>query len=111
MILGYAIEDREKTGNGFMEVLRDGMGKPAGIEYLDVKYMRVCGAGEPVEVSFMYEENGKVKRIKRQKRFRKFVQMINGKKYFSKNTAIPEKWTCARANMSAHWLKSTKQTK
>lgn len=94
-----------------MEVLRDGMGKPAGIEYLDVKYMRVCGAGEPVEVSFMYEENGKVKRIKRQKRFRKFVQMINGKKYFSKNTAIPEKWTCARASMSAHWLKSTKQTK
>ncbi len=59
MILGYAIEDREKTGNGFMEVLRDGAGKPAGIEYLDVKYMRVCGAGEPVEVSFIYEENGK----------------------------------------------------
>lgn len=43
------------------------MGKPAGIEYLDVKNMRVCGAGEPVEVSFAYEENGKMKRIKRQK--------------------------------------------
>ncbi|MCY7950779.1 phage portal protein [Bacillus inaquosorum] len=91
MILGYAIEDREKTGNGFMEVLRDGMGKPAGIEYLDVKNMRVCGAGEPVEVSFMYEENGKVKRIKRQKRFRKYVQMINGKKVFFKEYGDPRK--------------------
>lgn len=91
MILGYAIEDREKTGNGFMEVLRDGMGKPAGIEYLDVKNMRVCGAGEPVEVSFMYEENGKMKRIKRQKRFRKFVQMINGKKVFFKEYGDPRK--------------------
>ncbi|MCI3988291.1 phage portal protein, partial [Bacillus vallismortis] len=73
MIVGYAIEDREKTGNGFMAVLRDGMGQPAGIEYLDVKHMRVCGAGEPVEGSFVYEENGKVKRLKRQKRFRKYV--------------------------------------
>ncbi len=91
MIVGYAIEDREKTGNGFMEVLRDGMGKPAGIEYLDVKNMRVCGAGEPIEVSFSYEENGKVKRIKRQKRFRKYVQMINGKKVFFKEYGDPRK--------------------
>lgn len=74
-----------------MEVLRDGMGKPAGIEYLDVKNMRVCGAGEPVEVSFAYEENGKMKRIKRQKRFRKYVQMINGKKVFFKEYGDPRK--------------------
>lgn len=65
MILGYVIEDREKIGNGFMEVFCDGMGKLVGIEYLDVKNMCVCGVGEFVEVLFVYEENGKMKRIKR----------------------------------------------
>ncbi|MCY8512280.1 phage portal protein [Bacillus atrophaeus] len=91
VILGYAIEDREKTGNGFMEVLRDGTGKPAGIEYLDVKNMRVCGVSEPVEVMFTYQENGIPKTIKRQKRFRKYVQMINGQKVFFKEYGDPRK--------------------
>lgn len=88
-ILGYAIEDREKTGNGFLEVLRDGSGKPAGIEYLDVKNMRVCGVTDPVEVTFSFEENGTSKTIKRQKRFRKFVQMQNGRKVFFKEYGDP----------------------
>lgn len=88
-ILGYAIEDREKTGNGFLEVLRDGAGKPAGIEYLDVKHMRVCGVTDPVEVTFSYEENGSSKTIKRQKRFRKYVQMLNGRKVFFKEYGDP----------------------
>ncbi|MBT2573709.1 phage portal protein [Bacillus sp. ISL-51] len=88
-ILGYAIEDREKTGNGFMEVLRDGSGKPAGIEYLDVKNMRVCGVTDPVEVTFSYEENGTSKTIKRQKRFRKYVQLQNGRKVFFKEYGDP----------------------
>ncbi|AFZ90314.1 hypothetical protein GE573_03230 [Bacillus velezensis] len=88
-ILGYAIEDREKTGNGFLEVLRDGAGKPAGIEYLDVKHMRVCGVTDPVEVTFSYEENGASKTIKRQKRFRKYVQMLNGRKVFFKEYGDP----------------------
>ncbi|MCI4170797.1 phage portal protein, partial [Bacillus spizizenii] len=59
--------------------------------YLDEKNMRVCGAGEPVEDSFVYEENGKMKRIKRQKRFRKYVQIINGKKVFFKEYGDPRK--------------------
>ncbi|CAL8896486.1 phage PBSX; phage capsid portal protein (fragment) [Bacillus pumilus] len=84
VVLGYVIEDREKTGNGFVEVLRDGTGRPAGIEYLDAQYLRVCKLGDPVEVDFRYTENGQVKSLKRKKRFRKYVQKINTKNVFFK---------------------------
>ncbi|MFN2745820.1 MULTISPECIES: phage portal protein [unclassified Bacillus (in: firmicutes)] len=88
-VLGYMIEDREKTGNGFLEVLRNGAGQPAGIEYLDVKNMRVCGLTEPVEIEFAYLENGTVKKMKRQKKFRKYVQMIDGRKVYFKEYGDP----------------------
>lgn len=51
--------------------------QPAGIEYLDAQYLRVCKLGDPVEVDFRYTENGQVKSLKRKKRFRKYVQKIN----------------------------------
>ncbi|QLI78745.1 phage portal protein [Bacillus pumilus] len=89
VVLGYVIEDREKTGNGFVEVLREGTGKPAGIEYLDAQYLRVCKLGDPVEVDFRYTENGQVKSLKRKKRFRKYVQKNNTKKVFFKEYGDP----------------------
>ncbi|MGG3801780.1 phage portal protein [Metabacillus fastidiosus] len=88
-ILGYSLEDREKTGNGFIEVLRDGLNKPAGIEYIDCQNMRVCSYTVPEQVEFTITENGIVKKIKRWKKFRKFVQMINGKKVFFKEYGDP----------------------
>ncbi|BBP90954.1 hypothetical protein BsIDN1_45720 [Bacillus safensis] len=91
VVLGYVIEDREKTGNGFVEVLREGTGKPAGIEYLDAQFLRVCKLGDPVEVDFRYTENGQVKSLKRKRRdsgsmFRRSIL----KKYSSKSTVIQE---------------------
>ncbi|ANB57053.1 phage portal protein, PBSX family [Anoxybacillus sp. B7M1] len=88
-ILGYALEDREKTGNGFIEVLRDGLGRPAGIEYVDCQNMRVCSYTVPEEVEFTITENGVPKKIKRWKKFRRYVQMVNGKKVFFKEYGDP----------------------
>lgn len=88
VILGYVLEDREKTGNGFLEVLRDGQGKPAGIEYLDALHIRICKLSEPVDVEFRYTENGELKTMNRKKRFRKYVQVINEKKVFSRSMVI-----------------------
>lgn len=88
-ILGFAIEDREKTGNGFIEVLRDGLGETAGIEHIDAQYMRVCTYSVPEEVEFQIYEKGAPKKLKRWKKFRKFVQMINGKKVFFKEYGDP----------------------
>ncbi|PAC67486.1 phage portal protein, partial [Enterobacter cloacae] len=89
VVLGYVLEDREKTGNGFVEVLREGTGKPAGIEYLDAQYLRVCKLSDPVDVEFRYTENGQVKSLQRKKRFRKYVQVINEKKVFFKEYGDP----------------------
>lgn len=94
VILGYVIEDRERTGNGFVEVLREGTGKPAGIEYLDAQYLRVCKLGDPVEVDFRYTENGQVKSLKRKKRFRKYVQQVSTKKVFFKEYGDPRILNC-----------------
>ncbi|MED4562755.1 phage portal protein [Bacillus altitudinis] len=94
VILGYVIEDREKTGNGFVEVLREGTGKPAGIEYLDAQYIRVCKLGDSVEIDFKYTDHGEVKTMKRMKRFRKYVQQVNTKKVFFKEYGDPRILNC-----------------
>ncbi len=88
-LLGFVIEDREKTGNGFIEVIRNGENKPAGIEYMDVQNVRVCKLSEPIEVDFTYFEQGQMKSIKRAKRFRKYVQMIDGRMVYFKEYGDP----------------------
>ncbi|MEK4846073.1 phage portal protein [Bacillus sp. FSL W8-0183] len=100
VVLGYVIEDREKTGNGFVEVLRDGIGKPAGIEYLDAQYLRVCKLSDPVDVEFRYTESGQVKSLQRKKRFRKYVQQVNTKKIFFKEYGDPRTMNAATGEYS-----------
>ncbi|KIL23730.1 phage portal protein [Bacillus pumilus] len=100
VVLGYVIEDREKTGNGFVEVLREGTGKPAGIEYLDAQYLRVCKLSDPVDVEFRYTENGQVKSLQRKKRFRKYVQQVNTKKVFFKEYGDPRTMNAATGEYS-----------
>jgi len=100
VILGYVIEDRERTGNGFLEVLRNGTGQPAGIEYLDAQHMRICKIGDPVEIDFKYTDQGQVKSLKRMKRFRKYVQKINTKKVFFKEYGDPRTMNSATGEYS-----------
>ncbi|WP_252503266.1 phage portal protein [Sporosarcina sp. Marseille-Q4943] len=89
VIIGYVIDDREKTGNGYIEIIRDGMGQPAGIEYVDAQHMRVCKKTVPEEVEYTILENGVEKKIKRRKRFRRYVQMIDQEKVFFKEYGDP----------------------
>lgn len=100
VVLGYVIEDRERTGNGFLEVLRNGKGQPAGVEYLDAQYMRICKIGDPVEIDFKYTDQGQVKSLKRMKRFRKYVQKINTKKVFFKEYGDPRTMNAATGEYS-----------
>lgn len=89
VILGYAIDDREKTGNGYLEIIRDGLGVPVGIEYADSQYMRVCKRTVPEEIEYTILENGIEKKVKRWKRFRRYVQLIDEKKVFFKEYGDP----------------------
>lgn len=88
-ILSFALEDREKMGNGYVEMLRDGLNRPAGMEYVDGQYIRVCLRSVPEEVEYTILENGKPKQIKRWRTFRKFVQDINGKRVWFKEYGDP----------------------
>jgi len=88
-ILGYAIDDREKTGNGYLEIIRDGTGTPAGIEYADTQYMRICKKTVPEKVEYTILENGQEKKVTRWKRFRKYVQLVDDKKVFFKEFGDP----------------------
>lgn len=89
LILGYVIDDREKTGNGYIEIIRDGTGLPVGIEYVDAQHMRVCKKTVPEEVEYKILENGVEKKVKRQKRFRRYVQMIDQEKVYFKEYGDP----------------------
>lgn len=91
IILGYAVEDREKTGNGFLEVLRDGTGSPVGIEYMDVQYTRVCKRGESVSVTHTVWRGEVKETLHRNKRFRKFVQDVSGEKVYFKEYGDPRR--------------------
>jgi PBSX family phage portal protein len=88
-ILGWAIADREKTGTGYIEVLRDTLNKPAGIEYADAEYMRICKRTSPIEVRYNIREKGKITEIKRLRAFRRFVQIKNGEKVWFKEYGDP----------------------
>lgn len=83
------IEDQEKTGNGYIEVLRDGKGQPVELVHCDSQYMRVCKKSKPVEVSYTIMEDGRPVDIVRNKRFRKFVQIIDEKKVWFKEYGDP----------------------
>ncbi len=88
-ILGYVLDDREKTGNGYIEIIRDGTGMPVGIEYADAQHMRVCKKTVEEQIEYTILENNQEKKVTRWKRFRRYVQMIDGKKVFFKEYGDP----------------------
>ncbi|KGK88031.1 phage portal protein [Clostridium sp. HMP27] len=85
-----AIDYRESCGEGYIEILRDGLALPVGGELVDATTIKVTKLGEPVEV--LYEKDGK--NFKRKKRFRKFVQEINSKKVWFKEFGDPRDLNC-----------------
>jgi len=83
-ILGHMLVDREKTGNGFIEVIRDMSGMPAGIEYMDTEFMRVTKKGKPVDVESKILKKGEFQTVNRRRAFRRYLQIINNKKIYFK---------------------------
>ncbi|WCS66549.1 portal [Bacillus phage 0105phi7-2] len=72
-ILETAIDDRETTGNGYMEVIRSMDKKPAELINMLPQYMRVTRKDDkPQGVTYLI--NGKT--IKRKKLFRRYVQQV-----------------------------------
>ncbi|QIW21202.1 phage portal protein [Bacillus thuringiensis] len=88
-ILDWALADREKTGNGYLEVIRNGLGEPCSIEYMDCVNMRVTTFTEFVDTEITVMENNQPITVPIPKRFRKYVQIQNDKKTFLKEYGDP----------------------
>ncbi|PEK91479.1 phage portal protein [Bacillus mycoides] len=85
-ILETAIDDRETTGNGYMEVIRSMDKKPAELINMLPQYMRVTRKDDkPQEVTYVI--NGK--EIKRKKLFRRYVQEVGTAKIYFKEFGDP----------------------
>ncbi|EJS62032.1 PBSX family phage portal protein [Bacillus cereus BAG2X1-1] len=72
-VLETSIDDRETTGNGYIEVIRNLEGKPAELVNMLPQYMRVTRKDDkPQDVTYII--NGK--EVKRKKLFRRYVQQV-----------------------------------
>lgn len=72
-VWGDALGNREKTGNGYIEVIRDGKGEPAEGYSLDPQEMRLTRLGnERIEVTYMVDGTP----ITRHRKFRRFAQKL-----------------------------------
>lgn len=85
-ILETAIDDKETTGNGYIEVIRNLEGKPAELINMLPQYMRVTRKdNKPQDVTYLV--NGK--EIKRKKVFRRYVQRVGAVDTYFKEFGDP----------------------
>lgn len=90
-VMKRVLDDRERIGWGVIEVINDVAGVPAGLEHIPAQKVRMCRRDEtaltiPVEIQ---DETGNPITITVAKRFRKFVQIVSGKKVYFKEFGDP----------------------
>lgn len=84
-VFGDAIEDREITGNGYIEVIRDGQGLPREGHRLDPAYIYTTKLGDFVDVETTFGSET----FSRKRKFRKYIQDIGTKKVYYKEYGDP----------------------
>lgn len=76
--------DREATGNGYMEVIRNAKDEVMMLNHLDCDTTRLVAYDDPVVVARTLIRGGREVSVQVRARERRFVQEINGKKVFFK---------------------------
>lgn len=71
--------DLEKTGNGFLEVLRNLAGKIVFVRHVSARTVRLAQLDTPTSVPVQIERDGETITIQVMKRDRRFVQLVAGK--------------------------------
>lgn len=90
-IIEKMVIDRESVGWGTLEIIRNGKGEVAQIEYCRACNMRLSkGERSLVEVKqLQINETGEYEEVEVLRRFKKFAQMINGRKVYFKEFGDP----------------------
>jgi len=83
--------DLETTGNAYWEILRNGKGEIAGIEHLESYTMRLTPLDpEPTDIVLRVKrDDNSYEEIPHRKRFRRFVQIRDGKMVYFKEFGDP----------------------
>ncbi|MEX3422050.1 MULTISPECIES: phage portal protein [Bacillus] len=85
-ILEGAIDDRETTGNGYIEVIRNVSNQPDQLANMLPQHMRVTRKDEELQ-DVKYIVNGKS--ITRKKKFRRYVQIVDNNPIYFKEFGDP----------------------
>lgn len=91
-VLKKFIDDRERLGYGTIECIADEAGEISELQHIASHTIRLCKESEPTEVEeIITDTNGNERRIKRWKKFKKFIQMVGAKQVYFKELGDPRK--------------------
>ena len=83
-------QDLEITGNGYWEIVRNKAGRLSQFHHLPSFCMRLMPLGDPIAVTVPVKQNDLTyKDVKRRKRFRRFVQVIEKSTVYFKEFGDP----------------------
>lgn len=70
--------DMERTGNGYMEIIRNLKGEIVFARHVDAKMIRLIKLSDPIEDAMTITRKGGKINMKMAQRYRRFVQLVNG---------------------------------
>jgi PBSX family phage portal protein len=90
-VIEKMIIDRESIGWGTIEVLRNGVGDVAQFEYCRAVNIRITKSDDNFVTiqQLQMDEDGEYKEVEMKRKFKKFVQLVNGKKVYFKEFGDP----------------------
>ncbi|GAA0861728.1 phage portal protein [Paraclostridium tenue] len=91
-VLKKFIDDRERLGYATIECIADETGEISEIQHIAAHTVRLCKESDPIEVEeTITDSNGNERKIKRWKKFKKFIQMVGSKQVYFKELGDPRK--------------------
>lgn len=91
-VLKKFIDDRERLGYATIECIADETGEISELQHIPSHTVRLCKESDPIEVEeTITDSNGNERKIKRWKKFKKFIQMVGSKQVYFKELGDPRK--------------------
>ena len=91
-VLKKFIDDRERLGYATIECIADETGEISELQHIPSHTVRLCKESDPIEVEeVITDSNGNERKIKRWKKFKKFIQMVGSKQVNFKELGDPRK--------------------
>lgn len=91
-VLKKFIDDRERLGYATIECITDEIGEISELQHIPAHTVRLCKESDPIEVEeVITDTNGNERKIKRWKKFKKFIQIVGARQVYFKELGDPRK--------------------